>query len=328
MRFPHFLLMLCYGLCASCSSVDTYFPREETLSQELMPLQGITCPVRIEVKHPFLILQNMKRTDSIFHIYDLTNNELKQAFGVKGQGPNDFVSPWLFNTPLTNFLINDVNKKNLIYQFAISKEGKLVFKDVKQANYLSYISDAAFINDSLYVIDAMYLEPSLYLLSLQDELPRKKRKYRNPAIYDYYADPNSGNVYANDNRIAFCYSYKKQIDFMDIDLNLIKRVKFKYASPTNIKADEKVSYGIGYMGKRYLYVLFFGTSWKEYRDISFRGTFLEVFDLEGNPVVKYRLDGLGPVNFVVDEETFTLYGVGSDGEPEDYLLVYKLKGLI
>ena len=29
----------------------------------------------------------------------------------------------------------------------------------------------------------------------------------------------------------------------------------------------------------------------------------------------------------VDEVTFTLYGTGEDGEPEDHLLVYKLKGL-
>jgi hypothetical protein len=56
-------------------------------------------------------------------------------------------------------------------------------------------------------------------------------------------------------------------------------------------------------------------------------TFLEVFDLDGNPVIRYHLDGRRPVYFAVDEETFTLYGTGDDGDPEDYLLVYKLKGL-
>lgn len=38
-------------------------------------------------------------------------------------------------------------------------------------------------------------------------------------------------------------------------------------------------------------------------------------------IVSYLLD------FAVDEETFTLYGAGEDGIPEDHLLVYKLKGL-
>ena len=104
MRFSHNLIILCYCLFASCSSVDPIFPHEEILSQELMPLQGITCPVRIEVKHPFLILQNMKRTDSLFHIYDLTNNELKQAFGVIGQVPNEFIPRGYFIRRLQIFL--------------------------------------------------------------------------------------------------------------------------------------------------------------------------------------------------------------------------------
>ena len=57
------------------------------------------------------------------------------------------------------------------------------------------------------------------------------------------------------------------------------------------------------------------------------GVFLEVFDLDGNPVIRYRLEGLSPVHFVVDEETFTLYGEREDAAPEDHLLVYRLKGL-
>ncbi len=61
--------------------------------------------------------------------------------------------------------------------------------------------------------------------------------------------------------------------------------------------------------------------------ILLRGTFLEVFDLDGNPIIRYYLEGKCPSNFAVDEETFTLYGATEDGEPEDYLLMYKLKGL-
>jgi negative regulator of replication initiation len=52
-----------------------------------------------------------------------------------------------------------------------------------------------------------------------------------------------------------------------------------------------------------------------------------VYDLDGKPIIKYYLNGRRPVYFAVDEETFTLYGAGEDGDPEDNLLVYKLKGL-
>ena len=54
---------------------------------------------------------------------------------------------------------------------------------------------------------------------------------------------------------------------------------------------------------------------------------MEVFDLDGNPVARYHLDGKSPTYFAVDEKTYTLYGATEDGVPEDNLLVYKLKGL-
>jgi hypothetical protein len=330
MRISYFILILCCIWVASCSSVDPVFPREETLILELMPLQGLTNPVRVEVKHPFLILQNRKRDDSLFHVYDLVGYELKHTFGVMGQGPDDFVAPWLFQTQFSNILIGDLGK-NSVYQFNINEEGLPMFKGTKQPGYINGVNDAAFINDSLYVVNAMYTAPSLYLLTLQDELPRKSWQYGNPDMVDYVADPNMGRVYTNESRIAFCYEYKKQIDIMDIDFNLIKRVKFKFANFTHINSenqgDVKVSYVYGYLGKRYLYALFFGTSWNENRARATCGTFLEVFDLDGNPVARYRLDGRRPVYFAVDEETFTLYGAGEDGDPEDYLLMYRLKGL-
>jgi len=328
MKILYLFIILCCGIIIACDSVYTHFPYEETITQELMPLQGITYPVRVDVKHPFLILQNMKRSDSLFHIYELSNYELKNAFGVRGQGSDDFVAPWLFHSQLSDILIGDLSK-NLVYRSSINEKGLLERKDTRHPRYINGVNDAAFINDSLFVVDAMHIAPSLFLLTLQDELPIKSKKYRNSNIKDYNADPDMGRVYANESRIAFCYGYKKQIDFMDINFNLIKRVKFKYERPiiTN-SADDKVSYVYGYFGKRYLYVLFFGTSWKEQKMSSFRRTFLEVFDLDGNPIIRYRLDGIRPVYFAVNEEDFTLYGAGVDGEPEDYLLVYKLKGLL
>lgn len=330
MRIYSLMLVLCCGLIVACSSTGPDFPREETLVQELMPLQGITNPWKVEVKPPYLIIQNVKRRDSIFHIYDLTSRELKSTFGVEGQGPDEFVSSYLFQGPLSDFLIGDFGK-NQIARFGIDKEGQPVFKDAKTFGYDNALYDAAFINDSLYIADPKYmLVPSLYMLAVKDSLPRKIWTYRSPDIMDYSLDPDMGNVYANESRIVFCYGYKKQIDFMDINFNLIKRVTFDFdASDVSVLASEnaKVSYAYGHLGKRYLYALFFGTSWKEHNANNTRGTILEVFDLDGNPVIRYHLDGKRPVQFAVDEETFTLYGSIEDGDPEDNLLVYKLKGL-
>ena len=331
MRISHFILMLCYGVFAACSSAtdEPKFPLEETATQEFLPLQGITYPIWLEVKHPFLIVQNMTRTDSIFHVYDLTNYELKSAFGQTGQGPGEFGFIQLYHTPFPDVFIGDVNT-NMIYQFGINEEGQSTHKHTIEAKYKGHsIANAAFINDSLYVLaDAIYMPGSnLDLLSLQNEERIKTKLYRNPDIMDPEKDPDMGYVYASENRIVLSYGYKKQIDFMDTDLKLIKSVKFKYDHPADInnenRKDVKKSYDFGYLGKRYLYALFLGRSLNEHKDQSL----LEVFDLDGNPVARYHLDGVTPDNFVVDENTFTLYGVIYNREPEDCLPVYKLKGL-
>ena len=327
MKYFYLIPILYIGLITACNSTDILFPKEDILLPELMPLQGITSPIRVEVKHPFLILQNWQQRDSVFHIYDLTNYELKSAFGTEGQGPKEYVLPWLVQTTLPDFLIAD---NQSFHYFGINKEGQPIFKGAKEVKYVNSVNEAVFINDSLFVVDAQYTGPNIYLLTLQEKLPKKTWKYRNSDIVDYITDPNMGKIYANESRIVFCYGYKKQIDFMDTEFNLIKRVKFKFdSSPdSNLGGEnDKISYTYGYLGKRYLYTLFFGTSWKEYRANSTYGNILEVFDLDGNPVARYHLEGRGPVYFAVDEETFTLYGAGEDGDPEDNLLVYKLKGL-
>lgn len=330
MRIYPFILIICVWFVA-CGSVDNGFPREETLVPQLMPLQGITNPIKVEVKPPFLIFENWKRTDSLFHIYDITTHQLKSTFGVIGEGPDEFVVPDLFYGPFSDFLIGDFGR-NQIMRFGIDQEGQPIFRNARTFGYDNALYDAAFINDSLYVADPKYmLKPSLYMLAIQDSLPRKIWTYRNADIMDYILDPDMGSVYANESRIVFCYGYKKQIDFMDINFNLIKRVKFDFdTSDSDILAsgNEKISYSYGYLGKRYLYVVFLGTSWKENSANDTRGTILEVFDLNGNPIIRYHLEGKLPVYFAVDEETFTLYGAIEDGDPEDNLLVYKLKGLL
>ena len=328
MKWSYSLAIIYFGLATSCTS-STVFLKKQTLSQELMPLKGITYPCYIEIKHPYLIIENCNRNDSIFHIYNTNNHVLQSVFGVYGRGPGEFLSPYLFNTQMSNLFIE--NGEDIVYVFAIDSVGNPVFKDSKLPNYIEGVLGAALINDSLYVRDGMFTAAELQLLTFGNELPRKSWQYRNPNINNCFIDPDYGHIYANSSLIVLCYNLKKQIDFMDINLRLIKRVKFKYSFSENITEDNqfdiKVSYSAGYLGKRYLYVLFRDASWNEYKELSHRKSSLEVFDLEGNPICIYEFNGVIPHRFVVDEENFTLYGIRDDGEPENYVIVYKLTGL-
>ncbi|MDL2245212.1 hypothetical protein [Parabacteroides sp. PFB2-10] len=328
--FP--LTLFLYGvLFTSCTTSDIHFPLEETLTPELMPLQGVTSPFRVEVKPPFLIIQNdLKQRDSLFHVYDLTSYELKYAFGRIGEGPDEFVGPWMFYSPLPDLLIEDYGKEQ-VFRYSLDEAGIPQLKGSRHPLFVYGTSNAAFINDSLYVMDAMFAAPSLYLLGFDDASPKKSWSYRDPNLLDYFSDPNAGNVYANENRIILCYEFKKQIDFFDTELNLLHSVVFDYEPPADTTNDgtPKKSYAYGYIGKRYFYALFFGVSWNDHQNVyNTCGTILEVFDMDANPVARYHLDGRRPSGFAVDEETFTLYGAGADGDPEDYLLMYKLKGLL
>ena len=70
MKNMYLLLALCLGLLAGCKPADPQaFRIEKVLTPELMPLQGLTDPFRLEIKHPFLIVQNSEKLrDSIFHV--------------------------------------------------------------------------------------------------------------------------------------------------------------------------------------------------------------------------------------------------------------------
>lgn len=148
---------------------------------------------------------------------------------------------------------------------------------------------------------------------------------------DYYADPDMKRVYVNENRIILCYGYKKQIDFMDFNYNLLNSVKFEFdnadlADP-EVEKDMNLSYVCSYLGKKYFYTLFFGAPLHELIPTSSKSFFLEVYDLEGNPVIRYRMEGKRPVYFGVDEETFMLYGPVFYKNQEENMVVYGLKGL-
>ncbi len=330
-----FLFIIVCVLClnmqfTSCSfNKGLDFPIDEILTPELMPLYGLTYPYRIDIKHPFMYLQNDdKLKDSLFHIYDLKTGHLKCAFGTIGEGPNDFILPTMIPTYLPYLIVKDKDEFRL---FNIDKEGQMSFMKNLIPQYTYNISQATFINDTLFAVDAMYMGPNINICSINDEMPKKQWEYRNPNLMDYYMDMNKGKVYANKDRIVFCYEMKKQIDFMDTDFNLIKRVRFDdYDEPLEVNqnpGDERNSYIYSFLGNKYLYTMFLGTTWNEDKARNTCGYHIEVFDLNGNPIARYQMNGRRPLFFAVDEKTFTLYGPGCQGNPEDHLLVYKLKEL-
>jgi hypothetical protein len=230
---------------------------------------------------------------------------------------------------LPEFIIK--NNSNTFQKFSIDKDGQATMKEKVTPVFQMALSESQFIHDSLFVVSpAFYGIPYMLKCDMKSEEPLKAYAYRDTTLINYADDPNRvDNMFANKNRIVLCYAYKKQIDFLDTDFNLVKRVEFDDYTPVygvKVPKDEKPSYEQGYLGKRYLYALFMGCTYNELEAREGKGVHLEVFDMEGNPVARYELQGERPRYFAVDEETFTLYSP-MKGLPEDHLMVYKLEGL-
>ena len=139
-----------------------------------MPLQGVTSPMRVEIKHPYLIVQNDKQNDSLFHIYNLTDKKLVGVFGRKGQGPGEFTTPWLVQTYLSDLIVEDNHK---FHHYEFDSLGHPVQKESMEAQtVVSIVAEAAFINDSIFVVDERYTGPNLYKFNMNSEIPLKKQK--------------------------------------------------------------------------------------------------------------------------------------------------------
>ena len=103
MKFSNLIVALCCGIITACSTTPNLdFPHEETLTPELMPLQGITNPWKVEIKHPYLIIENLQLKDSIFTYTILGVKNLKVPLELQGKGLlNLYFQPWY----IRNFLM-------------------------------------------------------------------------------------------------------------------------------------------------------------------------------------------------------------------------------
>ena len=154
----HTILVLLIAFCQvliSCGigTKNPIFPIEETLTQELMPLQGITNPLIVEIKYPYLVFMNVKMRDSLFQIYDLRTKEQTYAWGRIGDGPEEFKLPWLMHTPFPELVITD---QHTFHFYRINEEGEATRTRSREPQYPNYVTEAAFLNDSTFVVDAMY----------------------------------------------------------------------------------------------------------------------------------------------------------------------------
>ena len=98
--------------------------------------------------------------------------------------------------------------------------------------------------------------------------------------------------------------YIKPFDLYDLEtLELKKRIVGEYKLQQPTFKDEELYYVSAFAGKKYFYALFKGERNAEGKNPS---NTIEVYDYDGNPVVRYRFD-MPPLFFYPDEKNDCIY---------------------
>ena len=340
----HFLLiflLLCILCTVNCSHVleQKIFPQEYHLSSVRYPLAEPQ--IRdMDIKNGFLIL-NMNSSTII--IYSTTDYSYISYFGGRRTDRSAFNQFLKSSSPF--LYIMNVNNKNEIKKYEIDSLGTPVIFQTSFTGISNAMNRPYIVNDSLILYDEFIPEASIKIHNLYTNSKERALSYGTTSLEDRFVDKNMGGLYANDSCIAFVYKYQDRIDFHDWEFNLKQSVNHQISDPviiqptwTNNRPPKNILYyGKAYMGQNYFYALYRGVSHKDFHRDSlpnvsgFGYTYgikhdvLEVYELDGQPVCRFRFDDVSPSVFVVDEAQNRLLGYRE--VYSDSLLVYQMQGL-
>lgn len=309
------LLIMILSACTDTENNIKYAGKitETNLSGHNIDLNGIFEPHRMTIIDTFLFISCLNG-DYFFHILNLKTLKPIQNFGLKGRGPNEFLSPRLFNGQR---IINDngANKvliydegKNIIskidIQKILTKDKNAITSEVVPTN-MDFVSDIIFTNDSI----AIYLpwgeknngRFSIYNYSLRKKyftsyLPDLGFKVHSNNLYPIY---NTGSASVNEgiNKFVAIPVLMCELDFFDLTGNylgstIIERVKeLEYAkNEAMIFTAPNIRYYISDIQSTpdIIYVLLTTKLYPDLRNNGFSEIF--VFDWNGNPIEKFILD--------------------------------------
>jgi len=298
---------------------DDAFGKTINLTGVPLSTKENTKPEQLIVKNGYLITNN-QRNDSIFMIFELRDMKCIAAFGIKGNGPDEFNFPRIVETaedsilfyiyePLTQKVYRvKMNHPEPEYLLTFPKnenrsfdDKQIVFTDSKTAYYSASTSKSKMIYS--YNKDSLPQEKGIKDLML----PGIKGSWTT-LIGDFGI-----NIYYG--RIAYAYKYFKRLKIIDILTMKERNIIFEAGElkkglndvatlePTNITHYWGMS-----PKNEYFWMLYSGrTPIDVYRDNQNKKKyiFVEKFDWNGNPVKRYKLDDWG--FFCVDEINNTLY---------------------
>lgn len=269
----------------------------------------------------FFIIASVK-SDTLIHIYGGDPLSLKYSFGEKGEGPDDLMLPILCNTTIDQIVIGGFDRISTFKSYMFDGECLAMHKKYKIPQNGNPMNDIVFIDSTRLIFNDIFdLQINELNLSNNKHKPLrklKKDKHNESAFYS-----NRGYLAVSKKGMAYAYLYKDQIDFMDLNGNIINTIKKDEKGPIitiGPNAENKYYYANIFATNNYYYALYRNKTTNEFIKGQYKGDIIEVYDNKGTLIQTYSFD-ISPVIYAVDKSDKRMIGFNAQKEA---LLIYDL----
>ena len=310
-------------IITSCNNKsDFIFDHVENITVDTIPIQHIfPSPQEMTITGDILTVASYG-SGEMLHFYKIPALKYMYSASKKGQGPGEFQAfPMICHNTGSDKLYIWGYTPLTINEWLIHNDSLLLNKTHTLNQYETF-NQLHIVHDSLFIYSAIPSDFSIKKYNLNTHKETGKISLKIGDHNQPFFSLDYGFVAATDSCMVYAYNYKKQIDIYDIaSLKLKKRLSDNknYPPPVIGDYDDNVHQYINIVaGKKYFYALYHG---KYGKDRTVNGDIIEVFDYNGNPVVKYVFN-ICPRVFTIDEANNMLYGYSF--HYQDYLIKCRL----
>lgn len=275
------------------------------------------------------------RQDSMFHRVDLIKNRYMGMFGAKGQGPDDFIHPSslkILDDESFTCYDSSTDCLNLI-ELCQADDKVGISRMLRYAKMLTF--DVVPMSDSIFIVNGetdgamlALIDKDGKVLSLSDEYPYKDEAEGNIPVR-FRAMAYQGTLRVNPNSyFAYVTMNAKQVHLYKVENKQIIKIGeviegYGHYKPNMVREG---GYGVAHKGEypecytdlavtdEYVYALYSGRTFKEYRLSCYECETIYVYDWTGKLVKTYRLD-VPVVQFCIDEDEKMIYAIANIPDP-------------
>lgn len=315
-----YLTILAIFLLNACSkkAADPYlhyqdFPAEKSLQGKVIPLDTalLRYPYRIKIVDSTAFILDLHNADNFLHAFTYPGFKHIVSFGKRGEGPAEMLQANTIRVFSSDSVWTVDGQKTKVSRWSVSSEGVAQKEEeIQLSKSKLWVTDFTLIDDNTFVIPDYSGSCSFYKEDKQGFItdtvgslptilhPTSPNRQTLGQVWTRFIDYNPGNgilaLVTQLGEVLEIYNLKtgsRQVIYGPHDEPQFKQAK-EYAIPDGV-----MGFGNVFVGNRYIYAIFQGTSFKEIQQAAKAGTprpqggqFLYVFNFEGMPVQKYTLD--------------------------------------